>query len=212
MKTDIRRRGTAIVDTDKGILVVAGKSKKFLLPGGKAERFETRSQAAMRELFEETNLRSYYAKPLFNYEGFAHNGFNGKFQDIHTVCLIKFRGHARPRNEISYIDYYTPGKNINLSKSTKEIIDKYFEWKSENTSILKKLKRQLFSKRIYFKNPKWVDSSIPRWIEKQLMKKMPTGKVYFNGSKFKYKLIYFQDSDNHWSLYNYVCYRKPRIK
>jgi len=29
-----RRRGTAIVETEEGILVTAGRSKVFILPGG----------------------------------------------------------------------------------------------------------------------------------------------------------------------------------
>mgnify|MGYP001595728927 CR=1 FL=1 len=37
----LRRRGTAIVETEKGILVAAGRGK-FLLPGGNAKRSESR--------------------------------------------------------------------------------------------------------------------------------------------------------------------------
>jgi len=43
----VRRRGTAIVETPNGILVVAGRSKKFMLPGGGAEKRESRKRAAM---------------------------------------------------------------------------------------------------------------------------------------------------------------------
>ena len=39
----IRRRGVAIVENSKGILVVAGHSKKFMLPGGGANRWESRT-------------------------------------------------------------------------------------------------------------------------------------------------------------------------
>jgi uncharacterized protein (DUF779 family) len=44
----MRRKGIAIVDTDIGILVVAGRSKKFSLPGGGAEKWESRNKAFSR--------------------------------------------------------------------------------------------------------------------------------------------------------------------
>jgi 8-oxo-dGTP diphosphatase len=53
-----RRRGTAIVETKKGILVVSGHGKVFMLPGGAANHKESRLQAAIRELQEETGLVS----------------------------------------------------------------------------------------------------------------------------------------------------------
>ncbi len=43
-----RRKGVAIVDTNKGILVVAGRSKKFILPGGGAKKWESRKKATIR--------------------------------------------------------------------------------------------------------------------------------------------------------------------
>ena len=64
-----RRRGTAIVETNEGILVVSGKGNKFILPGGKASKNETRTQAAIRELKEETGLEAYYSKLIFRYVG-----------------------------------------------------------------------------------------------------------------------------------------------
>ena len=121
-----RRRGTAIVETERGILVAAGRSKVFLLPGGEAEHNETRTQAAMRELTEETNLRPLHAKFLFR-----HLGRVSKYgyQDHHTVCLIEAVGIPRPCHEIKYVDYYKPGCNVHISGTTKEIIDKYYAWK-----------------------------------------------------------------------------------
>jgi len=45
-----RRRGTVIVDTPKGILVVNEGESTYYLPGGGARMGESRRNAAMREL------------------------------------------------------------------------------------------------------------------------------------------------------------------
>ncbi|MGD0904562.1 MAG: NUDIX domain-containing protein [Terracidiphilus sp.] len=125
-----RRRGTAIVETHQGILVTAGRSKVFLLPGGGAEHHESRTQAAMRELREETGLRPLHAKFLFRHLGRVSKSHgNGYFQDHHTVVLVYAVGTPKPSHEIKYVDYYKPGSNIHISGVTREIIDKYYAWK-----------------------------------------------------------------------------------
>ncbi len=129
-----RRRGTAIVETSKGILVTSGSSKIFILPGGGANKRETRLVAAIRELKEETGLMANYSKVLFRYVGRIHKShLGGFFQDHHTVCLIKADGVAKPKNEIRYVAYYHPRSDIRISKITKEIIDKFFEYKKEHS-------------------------------------------------------------------------------
>ena len=45
--TGTRRKGAAIVDTKEGILVVAGRSKRYILPGGGANNGESRKKAAI---------------------------------------------------------------------------------------------------------------------------------------------------------------------
>lgn len=123
----IRRRGTAIVETDQGILVTAGRSGKFLLPGGGAEKGESRTQAAVRELREETGLKAYSVQFLFRYQGSINIKKNGtRWRDHHTVCLIKAHGRARPRHEIKYVDYYTPDCHVNISRTTEKIIKRYY--------------------------------------------------------------------------------------
>lgn len=120
-----RRRGTAIVETSKGILLTAMSGGTFLLSGGGANKGESRFRAAIRELEEETGLTAYYAKIIFKHESHSHR---------HTVVLIKAKGTPRPKNEVKYIDYYQPEKDIKISKGTKDIIKKYYEWK--NGSLL----------------------------------------------------------------------------
>lgn len=130
MKITKRRRGTAIVETEKGILVTAGRGKVFILPGGGAGRRETRTEAAKRELREETGLKPYYAKYLFHHTGRVHKSHgHGYFQDHHTVCLVKARGKASPRHEVKHIAYYKPGFGVRISSVTREIIEKYYAYK-----------------------------------------------------------------------------------
>ncbi len=64
-----RRKGVAIVDTNKGILVVARVNRKFALPGGGAEKWESREKATIRELYEETGLKTKNITYLFRYIG-----------------------------------------------------------------------------------------------------------------------------------------------
>lgn len=126
-----RRRGTAIVETEHGILVTAGRSRVFLLPGGGADHHESRTQAAMRELREETGLRPLHAKFLFRHLGrISKSHGHGYFQDHHTVVLVDAVGTPRPSHEIKYVDYYKPGSNIHISGITREIIDKYYALKN----------------------------------------------------------------------------------
>lgn len=136
-----RRRGTAIVETERGILVVAERSGIFLLPGGEARKHETRMQAAMRELGEETGLQPYSVKFLFHHIGRVHKSHgHGYFRDHHTVCLVKARGTAGPHHEIEYVEYYKTDSSIHISGVTKEIIDRYYAYSKRG-----RIKRELVS-------------------------------------------------------------------
>ena len=128
--TWIRHRGSAIIETEKGILVTAGRHKVFLLPGGTANSGESRRKATKRELKEETNLRSYSLKYLFTWvepPSVSHKA-------IHKVFLVKANGTPKPNyRDVYYIDYWKPNSDIKLSWQTKGIIDKYLrEYKKES--------------------------------------------------------------------------------
>ncbi len=110
-----RRRGTAIVETPEGILVVSRNNRTFYLPGGGAESGESRRDAAIRELKEETGLQAVKCLFLFEYPSFTND---------HKVFLIETVGVAEPENEIKYIDFFD-GSNLKVSNATWEIIELY---------------------------------------------------------------------------------------
>ncbi len=130
-----RRRGTAIVETERGVLLTAGRpGRPFILPGGGAKRGESRFMAALRELTEETGLLPYAAEIIFTHKGKVRPTMSGrrKFQDYHTVCLVKASGVPKPGGgDAKRIGYYYPGCNVWISTTTKEIIEQYYEWKKK---------------------------------------------------------------------------------
>ncbi len=129
--TYYRRKGVALVDTPKGILVVSGRSKIFALPGGGADKGESRKHSAMRELREETGLYSKKRKYLFSYTGGKWHTRKGSVRNHAKVFLIKSYGRARPRHEIKHIAYWKPGSSIRISGRTKWIIEEYLETKKQ---------------------------------------------------------------------------------
>jgi 8-oxo-dGTP diphosphatase len=127
-----RRRGSVIVDTPDGILVVSERGRTYLLPGGVAKRHESRQSAAIRELREETGLEAIDCSYLFEYRGKVHVGRNGRlFRNAHKVFSVKTNGVPEPRSEIKHLAYFD-GSNVHVSLATRRIIEKYREIKNSN--------------------------------------------------------------------------------
>jgi 8-oxo-dGTP diphosphatase len=126
-----RRRGTAIVETPAGILLVAGKSGRFALPGGGADKQEPREAAAIRELEEETGLKATSVQYLFSYVGGIRQRGLRLVRNHHKVFLIQAEGEPRPTQEIKAIKFYRLGEAGNISASAKEIIKLYMFLKTE---------------------------------------------------------------------------------
>ena len=120
-----RRRGTAIIDTPKGILVVSLDGNNFTLPGGGAKDKESRRQAAVRELMEETGMKAVSLTALFEFMGGIHEGpRGGSFRNAHKVFLVTATGTPEPRHEVRGIAYYD-GSRPSLTPSATQIILRY---------------------------------------------------------------------------------------
>ena len=122
IKQSVRRRGTAIVDTPKGILI-ASHHKTWLLPGGGANRGESREKAAIRELREETELRATNCKYLFEYD----EPYDGRrIRNLHKVFLIEAEGKPRlNHHDVHHLAFWKPDSNIKLSPNTMRIVNRY---------------------------------------------------------------------------------------
>jgi 8-oxo-dGTP diphosphatase len=120
-----RRRGTAVVETPKGILVVSLDGVNFTLPGGGAHRDESRREAAVRELMEETGMKAVTLTHLFEFLGGVHEGpRGGTFRNAHKVFLVTATGSPKPGQEVKRVAYYD-GSGPRLTPSAEKIIGKY---------------------------------------------------------------------------------------
>jgi 8-oxo-dGTP diphosphatase len=144
-----RRRGTVIVEMEKGILVVLEKDREeLLLPGGGPEEGESRFQAAIRELREETGLDPYLAAPLFR--------FLSQYSD-HSVYYIRANGQPQLTEHTDYIGYYREGRleeierrpevmgvtEARLGRSARAIIKLYQRYRKDNLDWFTALDQRL---------------------------------------------------------------------
>jgi 8-oxo-dGTP pyrophosphatase MutT (NUDIX family) len=128
-----RRRGTAIVETECGILLVEDTKGMILLPGGQANRTESRFEAAIRELREETGLVAVCALRLFDFDSYTNR---------HRVVWIKAYGTPVARDDARALHYCTSETLQQLSgpsPATVKILQKFWAYKKENLSTFENL-------------------------------------------------------------------------
>lgn len=122
-----RRRGVAITETPRGLLLVAKKTK-YGFPGGGANQDETREEAAKRELKEETGLKAQSAKYLFSDNDPVPHEHHGILVKNHTkIFLVTASGIPKPKSEIKYIRFWKPGSKLPLKDSARRILKKYLK-------------------------------------------------------------------------------------
>ena len=146
-----RPRGTAIIETEKGIIVHKGEQGEgYILPGGEIDttaikalrgeigRGETALEGTIREIYEELGLKASDAKHLFKVRGkgislYSHGGRQHWYsKNIYDVFKIDAKGRLKPqKGEISDIKYYKPGMDIELSEDTERILRHYFKLKKQ---------------------------------------------------------------------------------
>jgi 8-oxo-dGTP diphosphatase len=126
-----RLRGTALIETPQGILLVSSNGDRFSLPGGGAEKQESGEQAAIRELKEETGLKAISARYLFKHTGGLRKRSSGLVRNHHEVFLIEAKGIPCPQEEIEAIHFYRAGDEINITNSARTIIEKYWQMKKQ---------------------------------------------------------------------------------
>lgn len=145
-----RRRGTAIVEIEhngeRGILVMSDGGD-WMLPGGGADRpHETRFEAAIRELYEETGLRASAAVALFDEET----------SNAHRVCYIQASGKPTIRDphesqalglcrsDLSVVPIEVlPGAKYgpDLTQGTRKILKRFAAFRAERPTFFTSLAR-----------------------------------------------------------------------
>ena len=120
-----RRRGTALVETPDGILVVSEGARWYSLPGGGVGPDESGEDAAVRELLEETDLERVRSSFLFEHRGtIRRSRHGGYYRDIHEVFLVRTKGVAKPRGEVRRIAYFHDSRPA-LPRDARAIIERY---------------------------------------------------------------------------------------
>ena len=148
-----RPRGTAIIETEKGIILHKGeRGEGYILPGGEIEtkavkalrgeigRGETPLAGTAREILEEFGIKGLKGKRLFKLRGkgvslYSRPGGRQKWysKNIYEVFEFgKFEGRIRKQQkEIKDVVYYKPGMDTRLSEDTRKILNRYFKIKAQ---------------------------------------------------------------------------------
>ena len=126
LPADLTRRATAIIEMPNGVLVTAPRGGRYNLPGGKANRGELRSQALIREIREQTDLRINSMLYLFDHI----TPFNA-----HKVYLCIAQGQPRPQGEMERMALITsPDSELELFVESRAILRRYARLRGEESA------------------------------------------------------------------------------
>ena len=92
-------------------------TRQFSLPGGGIEGRESKMEAALRELREETRLRPLKAELLFDHEGTTQ---------IHKVVWVQVRGRVKlQRKGLGEYKWWDGREQVLMLPSSRAIIGKH---------------------------------------------------------------------------------------
>lgn len=127
------RIGSAVIVVKGGKILLGTRNKdpnrgKWVLPGGRIERFESVFDAAKRELLEETGLE-------VDIKGFVD------FQEIinppneHRVIVFSYaivvEGELRPSSDLADVRFFSRDelKSLEITETVKKVIEKFYSSK-----------------------------------------------------------------------------------
>lgn len=113
----MKQRATIICRREDQILYVRKSKSKWTLPGGKVERDETPSQAAERELREETGL-------ILNELAYVTQFAGAEVMHHVFEVSVTFIATPAPNNEIADCRWFTAKQlsGINVNPAAKSIV------------------------------------------------------------------------------------------
>ena len=121
-----RKRATAIVECPDGILLTLMRFMGASLPGGGVKPGESDEAAVIRELYEETRLRTIQTVFLFRHTSLAND---------HAVFWVLADGHPQPAEEVDQLAYYRPGLAIKVSPETRTLLKHVYHYKATHPEV-----------------------------------------------------------------------------
>ena len=116
----MRQRATIIVEIDKRILLVENRGGLLLLPGGGINAAESRLQAAVRELAEESGLIAESMLFLFSHESATN---------CHHVFWAMAPGVPFAGDDATALHFFDqdhPALSGRMSRASRQIVDRFF--------------------------------------------------------------------------------------
>jgi 8-oxo-dGTP diphosphatase len=125
-----RQRATIIVEVDQRILLVENRGGLVLLPGGGINPEESRLQAAVRELAEETGLIAESMLFLFSHESATN---------CHNVFWAAASGAALAGDDATALHFFEQDSPLlfgKMSRASRQIIDRFLAMRGETAAAL----------------------------------------------------------------------------